>query len=224
MQYTVLALYIFDAAMCLLAIKRKNTHAYAASKPFLMPLLLGVYFAFLPESLRTAGYQKFVAIALFLHAMGDTLLLFPRNRTKKFFYMGMFCFFVGHLFYSGWFIKAPVGHSARGALLVLLLCLVLEYLLFRHLVLGPRNYAPVLVPYSFGLCMVAVSIAYTTGAGSPVYATAVSFCGIALFAFSDFCIMRRLVRLPLFGQMTVMSTYIAGQTLIVTGMLLLQIR
>ena len=224
MQCLVLVLYIFDVSMCLLAIKRKNSHVYAASKPFLMPLLLGVYFAVLPESLRSLGYQKYVVTALVLHALGDTLLLFPRNRTKKFFYLGMFCFFVGHLFYSGWFIKAPVGHSARSALLALLVCLVLEYLLFRHLVLGPRNYAPILVPYSFGLAMVAVSIAYTTGAGSPVYATAISFCGIALFAFSDFCIMRRLVRLPLFGQLTVMSTYIAGQTLIVSGMILLQIR
>jgi len=34
--------------------------------------------------------------------------------------------------------------------------------------------------------------------------------------------MRRMVRLPLFGQMTVMSTYIAGQSLIILGMLLMQ--
>ena len=70
--------------------------------------------------------------------------------------------------------------------------------------------------------MVAISIASTIGNGSPFYATIISFVGISLFYFSDFCILRRLVRLPLFGQMTVMTTYIAGQTLIVTGMLLMQ--
>ena len=55
-----------------------------------------------------------------------------------------------------------------------------------------------------------------------MYATLISQVGIALFFFSDFCIMRRMVRLPLFGQMMVMSTYIAGQSLIVLGMLLMQ--
>jgi len=99
---------------------------------------------------------------------------------------------------------------------------LLEYLIYRQLMLGPRKDAPKLVPYSLGLCAVAVSIASTMGAGSPLYATIISQVGIALFFFSDFCIMRRMVRLPLFGQMTVMTTYIAGQSLIVLGMLLLQ--
>jgi hypothetical protein len=67
-----------------------------------------------------------------------------------------------------------------------------------------------------------VAIASTAGNGSPLYATFVSLAGVALFYFSDFCIMRRMVRLPLFGQMVVMSTYIAGQSLIILGMLLMQ--
>ncbi|MBO6001764.1 MAG: hypothetical protein J6P81_08290, partial [Spirochaetales bacterium] len=79
-----------------------------------------------------------------------------------------------------------------------------------------------LVPYSFGLCAIAVAIASTAGNGSPVYATLISYLGVALFYFSDFCIMRRMVRLPLFGQMTVMTTYIAGQSMIILGMLLMQ--
>ena len=217
-----LALYLIDVSLCLFAIRRKSSLLYAATKPFLMPLLCVVYFCILPQELRGLDYQKYIIGALSLHALGDLFLLFPRNKTKKFFYLGMVCFFLGHLFYSSWFIKAPVGHSKQWSIIVFMMCFLLEYLLYRQLMLGPRKYAPILLPYSFGLCMVAISIASTIGNGSPFYATIISFVGISLFYFSDFCILRRLVRLPLFGQMTVMTTYIAGQTLIVTGMLLMQ--
>ena len=218
-----LALYLIDVSLCLFAIRRKSSPLYAATKPFLMPLLCVVYFCILPQELRGLDYQKYIIGALGLHALGDQFLLFPRNKTKKFFYLGMVCFFLGHMFYSSWFIKAPVGHSKQWSIIVFMMCFLLEYLLYRQLMLGPRKYAPILLPYSFGLCMVAISIASTIGNGSPFYATIISFAGISLFYFSDFCILRRLVRLPLFGQMTVMTTYIAGQTLIVTGMLLMQI-
>ena len=221
-QALFLALYAIDISVCLLAIKKRSTPFYAATKPLLMPLLCMVYFCLLPETLRDQEYQKYVIGALSLHALGDLFLLFPRNKTKKFFYLGMLCFFLGHLFYSSWFIKAPVGHSKQWSIIVFMLCFLLEYLLYRQLMLGPRKYAPMLIPYSFGLCFVAISIASTIGQGSPAYATIISFIGISLFYFSDFCILRRLVRLPLFGQMTVMSTYIAGQSLIVLGMLLMQ--
>ena len=217
-----LALYLIDVSLCLFAIRRKSSPLYAATKPFLMPLLCVVYFCILPQELRGLDYQKYIIGALGLHALGDLFLLFPRNKTKKFFYLGMVCFFLGHMFYSSWFIKAPVGHSKQWSIIVFMMCFLLEYLLYRQLMLGPRKYAPILLPYSFGLCMVAIAIASTIGNGSPFYATVISFAGISLFYFSDFCILRRLVRLPLFGQMTVMTTYIAGQTLIVTGMLLMQ--
>ena len=217
-----LALYLIDVSLCLFAIRRKSSPLYAATKPFLMPLLCVVYFCLLPQELRGLDYQKYIIGALGLHALGDLFLLFPRNKTKKFFYLGMVCFFLGHMFYSSWFIKAPVGHSKQWSIIVFMMCFLLEYLLYRQLMLGPRKYAPILLPYSFGLCMVAIAIASTIGNGSPFYATVISFAGISLFYFSDFCILRRLVRLPLFGQMTVMTTYIAGQTLIVTGMLLMQ--
>ena len=218
------ALYAIDVSVCLLAIKKKSTPVYAATKPLLMPLLCIVYFCLLPVELRNQSYQRFVIGALSLHALGDLFLLFPRNKTKKFFYLGMVCFFLGHLFYSSWFLTAPVGHTKKWSIIVFMLCFLLEYLLYRQLILGPRKYAPILLPYSFGLCVVGISIASTIGQGSPAYATVISFMGIMLFFFSDFCILRRLVRLPLFGQMTVMTTYIAGQTMIVLGMLLMQVK
>lgn len=221
-QYAVLFFYILDISFCLISIKRKNSRLYALTKPFLMPLLCAVYFLFLPVGVRDRWYQTFVLFALSFHCLGDVFLLFPRNKSRHMFYLGMLSFFIGHIFYTLWFVNADVGHSKKGVVLTVILCLILEYGLFRQLVLGPRKYAPLLVPYSFGLCAMAVAIASTAGNGSPVYATLISFLGVALFYFSDFCIMRRMVRLPLFGQMTVMTTYIAGQSMIISGMLLMQ--
>lgn len=214
--------YLIVVATCLVAIKLKKAAVYTVTKPLLMPLLLASYLTFLPPEIAHRQYQIFVILALLLHTAGDIFLLFPRNKNKHMFYLGMLSFFIGHIFYSLWFIKAPVGHTKRWTITVAIICLIIEYLIYRQLMLGPRKDAPKLVPYSFGLCAVAVSIASTAGNGSPLYATAVSLAGICLFFFSDFCIMRRMVRLPLFGQMTVMSTYIAGQTLIIAGMLMMQ--
>lgn len=221
-QYAVLFFYILDISFCLISIKQKNSRLYALTKPFLMPLLCAVYFLFLPLGVRDRWYQTFVLFALSFHCLGDVFLLFPRNKSRHMFYLGMLSFFIGHIFYTLWFVNADVGHSKKGVVLTVILCLILEYGLFRQLVLGPRKYAPILVPYSFGLCAMAAAIASTAGNGSPVYATLISFLGVALFYFSDFCIMRRMVRLPLFGQMTVMTTYIAGQSMIILGMLLMQ--
>ena len=221
-QIASIVLYVIDVTVCLIAIGKKSPRVYALTKPFLMPLLYCVYFYSLPVMLRHLGYQKFAFYALMLHSLGDIFLLFPRNKGRHMFYLGMLSFFMGHICYCLWFAKAPVGHTKRWTVFVLIVCLLLEYLIYRQLMLGPRKDAPKLVPYSLGLCAVAVSIASTMGAGSPLYATIISQVGIALFFFSDFCIMRRMVRLPLFGQMTVMTTYIAGQSLIVLGMLLLQ--
>lgn len=222
-QVFSLVLYGLIIIVCLFAIKKKSSRLYAASKPFLMPLLLVVYICFLPEGARGRSYQKFVAFALLFDTLGDVLLLFPRNKSRHMFYLGMLSFFTGHIFYCLWFANVPIPHSKQCAIVAFMMCFLIEYLLYRQLILGPRKYAPLLLPYSFGLCAVAVAIASTMGQGGPLFASVLSFLGIGLFFFSDFCIMRRMVRLPLFGQMMVMSTYIAGQSLIVLGMLLMQV-
>ena len=222
-KWILLVIYAIDVFFCLRAIKQKSSHEYVLTKPFLMPLLCGLYFAFLPEVLRSAPHQKFVLYALMFHTLGDVLLLFPRTKTKAFFYAGMASFFLGHVGYCLWFITAPVGHSHKLAFFTLFAVLICEYLLFRQLMLGARRYASKLLPYSLGLAILAVSVASTFGNGTDPVATLISLIGVALFCFSDYCIERRLVRMPLFGQMMVMTTYIAGQTLIVLGMLLLQI-
>ena len=222
-QYAILVFYALDVFLCLHSVAGKEARLFALTKPFLTPLLCTAYFLFLPAHLRGLYYQRFVLFALSFHCLGDILLLFPRNKSRHMFYLGMLSFFVGHIFYTLWFVKADVGHSKKGLVLTLLLCILLEYAIFRQLMLGPRKYAPILVPYSYGLCAMAVAIASTAGNGSPIYATLISYLGVTLFYFSDFCIMRRMVRMPLFGQMVVMATYIAGQTLIVLGMLLMQI-
>lgn len=222
-KWILVLLYAIDVFFCLRAVKKKSSHEYVLTKPFLMPLLCSIYFVFLPATLRSAPYQKYVLFALIFHTLGDILLLFPRNKTKAFFYVGMGSFFIGHVMYCLWFIKAPVGHSHKVAFFTLFVVLICEYLLFRQLMLGPRRYASKLLPYSLGLSILAVSVASTFGNGTHPFATLISLIGVALFCFSDYCIERRLVRMPLFGQMMVMSTYISGQTLIILGMLMLQV-
>lgn len=222
-KWLVLSMYAVDVFFCLRAVKNRDSHEYALTKPFLMPLLCGLYLAFLPAQLRALDYQRYVVLALAFHTLGDVLLLFPRNKTKAFFYAGMLSFFIGHILYITWFCNVPVGHSAEVARLTFVVVAICEYCLYRQLMLGPRRYAPKLLPYSLGLAALAVCVASTFGNGSKSIATVVSLIGVGLFCFSDYCIERRLVRMPLFGQMAVMTTYIAGQTLIVSGMLLLQV-
>lgn len=222
-KWLVLAIYAADVFFCLRAVKNRDSHEYALTKPFLMPLLCGLYFVFLPVQLRDLSYQRYVALALLFHTLGDVLLLFPRNKTKAFFYAGMLSFLIGHILYIAWFRNAPVGHSVKVARITFVIVAICEYCLYRQLMLGPRRYAPKLLPYSLGLAILAVSVASTFGNGSHPAATIIALIGVGLFCFSDYCIERRLVRMPLFGQMVVMSTYIAGQTLIVLGMLLLQL-
>jgi len=222
-QIIALLLYVMDVTICLVNIKRRDSRGYTVTKPFLMPLLLTVYLLFLPEEVLGTNHQIYVVLALGFHTLGDIFLLFPRNRSRHMFYLGMLSFFIGHMFYSLWFLRADVGHAAKPAIIAAVIALVFQYLIFRQLVLGPRKYAPKLMPYTCGLMAVFISIASTLGAGSPSHASLTALVGIALFTFSDFCIMRRMVRLPLFGQMTVMSTYILGQSLIIAGMLLMQV-
>ncbi|MCQ2412513.1 MAG: lysoplasmalogenase [Sphaerochaetaceae bacterium] len=218
-----LAIYLIDVTLCLVSIRRKDSKVYALTKPLLMPLLCVVYLVFLPVALRSQNHQLFIVLALMFHTLGDVMLLFPRSKTMKYFYAGMAAFFLGHILYALWFVRAEVGHSIWGAIVMLIVCIIMQYLLYRQLMAGPRKYAPKLVPYSSGLALFAVSITSTLGNGSPVYATLICMLGISLFCFSDYCILRRTVRMPLFGQMVVMSTYIAAESLIVLGILLLQI-
>ena len=222
-QVMALVLYAIVVSVALVAIRKKAARVYAASKPFLMPMLLAVYLCFLPEEAKGYGFQKYALLALGFDTLGDVFLLFPRGKSKKMFYLGMLSFFTGHICYVLWFANVPVPHSKQCAILASMMCFLIEYLLFRQLMLGPRKYAPILIPYSFGLCAVAVSIASTMGQGGPLLASVLSLFGIGLFFFSDFCIMRRMVRLPLFGQMMVMTTYILGQSLIILGMLMMQV-
>lgn len=222
-QIVMIALYLIDVTLCLVAIRQRFLLVSRATKPLLMPLLCCVYLALLPQSLMTFRQQVLLVLALGFHTLGDVLLLLPRNKTLKYFYAGMLDFFVGHIMYALWFATAAVGHDIWCAILILVASIILQYLLYRQLMDGHKKYISKFLPYSCGLSLVAISIASTLGNGSPGYATLVSMAGILLFCFSDYCILRRVIRKPLYGQMVVMSTYIVAQSLIVLGALLLQI-
>lgn len=217
-----LLLYFADVFFCIKAIKQKDSDAYKVTKPLLMPLLLFVFAAFLPGDLRLQSRNLLVATALVFHTLGDILLLFPKGKTKIFFFCGMLSFFAGHFFYMGSFLLASPNTSKAFAIGALAIVFVFEYFFYRQLVLDARRYAPLFLPYTFGLAVLGIVVVAKMGASSIWWAYLISLLGVVLFAFSDYCIARREMRMPIAGQMVVMPTYIAGQSLIILGTLLSQ--
>lgn len=219
----ILFLYTLDIFFCIKAIKEKNSNAYKITKPLLMPLLALSFATFLPKGFLSVKSNIYVVIALGCHTIGDILLLFPKSRGKIFFYGGMVSFFLGHWLYVLSFIENNISYSKTLAIIALCIAFVLEYLFYRQLVLGSRRHAPMFLPYTFGLATLAIVITSQLTCNPMWYAPVLSLLGTALFAFSDYCIARREMRMPIAGQMVVMPTYIAGQTLIVLGILLSQL-
>lgn len=214
--------YITDVIFCFYSIAEKNRKLYILTKSLLMPLLLSVYLLF---SLRQGGaaVQKFCVLSLIFHFAGDVCLLFPDIKGGRFMLAGIFSFFLGHVSYTACFADIPVRMSLRYSFITLFVMMLVEYFLYRQMMLsGSRRYAPVVFVYSSGLVMLAVSVSSLLEYSPTVIGPAVSLIGVFLFYFSDYCIARRIVRRPIAGQIVIMGTYIFAQTMIVSGLLLLQ--
>lgn len=219
----VIALYFTNNFFCIRAIKQKDSKAYKITKPLLMPLLILVFICLLPKELRSTKNNVSVIIALCFHTIGDIMLLFPKGKTKVYFYIGLFSFFAGHCFYVGSFLVDAIPSSGVWGITGLVIIIGLEYLFYRELILDARRYAPFFLPYSFGLSLLFIVIFSQLPTNPRWFAALLSLIGTLSFAFSDYCIARREIRIPIAGQMVVMPTYIAGQALIVGGILLSQI-
>ena len=197
---------------------------YSVSKSLLMPILLMCYLSFLTFQARMFYQQRFCILALILHCLGDILLLFPRTYGKRFMLSGIVSFFIGHISYTLWFTKSGIPLSEKEGLVTLFFMMIVQYFLYRYVMLSSfRKFVPLVILYSFGLVALAVVISSTLGNTERFYAPLISLIGVFFFYFSDYCVARRAIRVPLFGQMVIMSTYITAQTLIITGMLLMQI-
>lgn len=218
-----LLLYVTDVFFCIKAIKEKDSKAYAITKPLLMSTLLLTFIMALPVGTAWSISNRFVVLALCLHTVGDILLLVPKSKCKMCFYIGMICFFAGHVMYAANFVADRFPSSNTCGIAALIVVIIFEALFVRQLLTKARKYTPLFVPYTFGLAAMAIMISSQIPTNPRWYASVISLVGTVLFTFSDYCICRREIRIPLAGQMVVMPTYILGQTMIVGGILLSQI-
>lgn len=215
-------LYVADVILNLKSAEERNPKMYVVTKSLLMPLLLAVYFLVIPVRGRNNLRQINMVMALFFHWIGDILLLFPRRKSKSFFFAGMISFFIGHIFYTLWFIRDKIGHSVSAVIIIIPFLVLLEFILYGQINDGNKKLTLVLMFYVQGLIVLAAAVISTLGGKTPVWATLISLTGVFLFMLSDFNIARRTVRKPLFGQVFTQSTYITAQTLIVGGIALMQ--
>ena len=94
-KWILVLLYAVDVFFCLRAIKKKSSHEYVLTKPFLMPLLCSIYFVFLPSALRNVTYQKYVFLALVFHTLGDVFCCFQETKQESFFMLEWGLFLLG---------------------------------------------------------------------------------------------------------------------------------
>jgi uncharacterized membrane protein YhhN len=199
-----------------------NTRQAHIAKPFLMPLLLATYLMILPDQSLTWSQQWPVIMALLCHTVGDILLMAGHKDTPVCLGAGMLSFFMGHIFYILWFFRKGLVKNPYGLVSGTLVMIFLLIWLYGSLAKGDRKLAKMIFPYCFGLAFLAVVIA---GTYSFSFFAESQLCliGISLFCFSDSLIGHELVGRRLFGNTTVMWTYILAQFMLVSGIAAFQI-
>lgn len=222
LKYVFLFFYLADVVNTIIAIHLDNRKYYAVTKSLLMPLLLATYLCFLPEILLHADYQKFAIWALTLHAVGDILLLFPKDKTKLYFFIGAFSFFLGHICYIFWFAQPKWGHGTAGIIAAGLAALGIEIFFVQDMLKGNRKLAIPFILYSLSLSVLFVSVFSTLACKVTIGITLLATVGVGIFWFSDFSIARREMHMKTWGQMVTMTTYMAAQTILSVSMLLFQ--
>lgn len=193
------------------------------SKILLMPLL-AMYFYYHAKSITRF---KFIYLALFFSWLGDIFLMLPRDsgspNAKLFFICGLVAFLIGHLNYIMHFIsevksKIKLSYVVKSPYLVLPFILFIVVLLrLLYPTLGTMK-LPVTI-YSIIIVAMLVAALNRKDIVNPISFYFV-FVGAILFVFSDSCIAINLFYEPFeLARMTIMSTYIMAQLIIIKGVL-----
>lgn len=152
---------------------------------------------------------RLIGMGLIFSGLGDILLELDRS---NYFVYGLAAFLVAHLFYVSAFFREPLfhGHRAFVALVIILYCAVMEYLLFPNL-------GGMLVPVTAYLCVIMVMGLSATLGTTNSYIVVVGAC---LFIISDsiIAINRFVIPVP-FSSIWIMIGYYSAQFLIATGSL-----
>lgn len=165
---------------------------------------LGTLCALVPAliaALRLDSVYWFFTAAVFLHTIGDILL-------EYWFTAGMGSFLLGHVCYLFAFLKLFPLTSAH---LILLVCFLagVAWLFYRHRNLLGKSIVPFAV-YGAVLCIM-VSCGISGGASVYSWKGIMIAVGSALFFFSDYLILRRLLypSLPRMDKQILFTYYLA---------------
>ncbi|KKD08495.1 lysoplasmalogenase [Streptomyces sp. WM6386] len=201
MRRLLAAAFALAAVVDLVSLAAGRDVGHTVAKPLLMPLL-AAYAA-------SRGAPRLLTAALLCGWGGDTLLLFDAEPA---FLAGMGCFAAGHLCYLALFRSYDTAR-ARSAFLAPAYAVVL---VTSVALLWPDLPADLRVPVAgYSLLLTAMAYAAATRLGL------LAGLGGALFVLSDSLIATGVAEWPqpLRPDLWIMLTYIAAQSLLVTGAL-----
>lgn len=207
-MFLLISVSILHLASCFM----ENPRLRKITKPFLMPLLIGVYLsiASMPSNLIIAGVT--------LGFLGDVFLLADKN--PKCFILGLLSFLAGHILY----IIAVVDKIESVRLVPILLLAAIYSLIYICIFSSIKSsLGKMKLPaFIYGLILLTLNlVAFYNLCLVPNYQNTLLFLGTILFCVSDYTLSRNIFVKPIkYGHFYIMITYILAQTLIVLGMAL----
>lgn len=213
---TLSIVFLATALVHLYACLKEKHKLRVVTKPMLMPLLAAIYFV------STNEPHLIVAMALLFGAIGDVFLLFPDK--PNFFMIGGASFGVGHILYIVAFflyagaMKLPI----YGNILILIFFIPAAVIgIMRLKPVVPKKLNASVLFYMLILCMM-VTVATMSFFVEPSARRLLFPLGAILFLLSD-AILAHLVfvRENKGSNFSVMATYLAAQTMITIGFVLL---
>lgn len=190
------------------------------TKPLILIALMIFYLSMLRNNVPAPQKQWAICTAMVFYAIGDFCLIWKTR--LRIFGFGVFCFLVGHIFYSTFILRLKISHSFIAAAIMLAVLIPALLLLKRKLNKTDDPMADKMFPYSFFLGFFLICIASTFGHQNYL-GSGLAILGGLIFSISDSMIGIRATGQKILPGESVMITYTIGNLLLVTGVLLLQI-
>lgn len=213
--YFILMVYLVIVTVHLYCCFFYHEDIRKVTKVFLMPFLAFTYYLGCPKE----KFSKIILIAICFGCLGDLFLLL-----ENLFLVGVVCFLVGHLLYIITFlVETGLTNYRKNLFVFVLVCIIYAYLESEVL----RYFRPSLIKAGlWGPLFVYTSILAILNVSSAIYAycytnlySILTYIGSLIFAISDCILAKQLFsEHNRYYQITIMSTYILGQSLISLGM------
>lgn len=216
----ILIAFFIDAAINLWAEYSQQESLILISKPLLI-ILLALWYLLKLHPFQQQ-FERWILVGLLFSIGGDTLLMFVENGPKddRFFLLGLGSFLLAQLSYLTGFLKYP---GARTGAVFQRPFLALPFLLYLLILLSalwegiPEAMKLPVAVYAIAIVGMAVA-AYNLRNKTSGAAFIPLIAGVLLFVLSDSMIAINKFGDPIpLARIFIMSTYIIGQYLIVTG-------